>query len=73
VRGRLGQSAGSLSNQVLEEVDANAVISHMGVDALIARMDMDALPRDRINVQRLIDLDRVLAAIDRDALARMDL
>jgi uncharacterized RDD family membrane protein YckC len=76
VRGRISQLAGSLSNRVLEEVDADAVLEHVDVDALIARIDVDALIA-RIDVDGLvarIDVDGLVARIDVDGLvARTDL
>jgi hypothetical protein len=70
VRGRLSQLAGSLSNRVLEEVDADAVLEHVDIDALIARIDVDGLVA-RIDVDGLVartDLDALVARVDPDAL-----
>jgi uncharacterized RDD family membrane protein YckC len=70
VRGRLSQLAGSLSNRVLEEVDADAVLEHVDIDALVARIDVDGLVA-RIDVDRLLartDLEALVARVDPDAL-----
>jgi uncharacterized RDD family membrane protein YckC len=75
VRGRISQLAGSLSNRVLEEVDADAVLEHVDVDALLARIDVDALIA-RTDIDALmarIDVDALVARVDVDGLvARVD-
>jgi uncharacterized RDD family membrane protein YckC len=75
-RGRIGHLAGSLSNRVLEELDADAVLRHVDVDALVARIDIDTLV-GRIDIDTLvgrIDIDTLVGRIDIDTLVgRIDI
>jgi uncharacterized RDD family membrane protein YckC len=75
VRGRLSHLAGSLSNRVLEELDADAVLERLDIEALVARIDVDGLVA-RLDVDALIarvDVDGLVARVDLDGLvARID-
>jgi uncharacterized RDD family membrane protein YckC len=85
VRERLGHLAGSLSNRVLEELDADAVLDRLDIDGLVARIDVNALLARvdvdglvaRVDVDALldrVDVNRVLDRVDVDALmSRVDL
>jgi uncharacterized RDD family membrane protein YckC len=76
VRGRLGHLAGSLSNRVLEEVDADGVLRSIDVDALVGRLDVDALIA-RVDVDALVgrlDINGLLDRIEVNALlGRVDI
>jgi hypothetical protein len=75
VRERLGHLAGSLSNRMLEELDADAVLERLDIDGLVARIDIDGLVA-RVDVDALlarVDVDALLARVDVDGLvARVD-
>jgi uncharacterized RDD family membrane protein YckC len=76
VRERLGRLAGSVSNRVLEEVDADAVLARMDVERLLDRVDVDRLV-SRIDIDTLvsrIDIDTLVGRIDIDTLVgRIDI
>jgi uncharacterized RDD family membrane protein YckC len=79
VRGRLSHLAGSLSNRVLEELDADAVVERLDVNGLVARVDIDGMIArvdvnglvGRVDINAVLDrveVDRLLARADVDAL-----